>query len=204
MRGYVNLIEQKYGQNTANIFRKLEKMEVKISNFKNHLRFLLRCLNKGLVPVSVRLKNMWRARKGKDIIYKIERKLFNKRIWNISGTIQCYEQERYMYQHDLKELIDEEMWTSFMAEINKVKELRHETGKKRQISKFNNLLQWKKCKKSKPRWQSNQDGPEMTNITPKKLVINLSSTLPTQEQESLLAHGQNFVWPLIDHFMGST
>ena len=76
MRGLINLIEQKYGKSTTTIFWKLEKMEIKISNFKSHIRFLLRCLNKGLVPVSLTLKNLMRTQKGRDIIYKTERKLF--------------------------------------------------------------------------------------------------------------------------------
>ena len=140
-------------------------------------------MNKGLVLVSLRLKNLIRKQKGRDKINKTERKLLNERIRNINGTIQCYEHERYMYQQDLKELIDEEMWTSCMAEINRVKELRHEAVMKRQISKFNKLLQLKNCEdqnqgghSNHQNGHSNQDGPEMTNITPKKWVINLSST----------------------------
>ena len=39
MRGLIRLIEQKYGKDTIALLRKLEKMEVKISNFKNHQRF---------------------------------------------------------------------------------------------------------------------------------------------------------------------
>ena len=103
-------------KNTITIFRKLEEMEVKISNFKNHQRFLLRCLNKGLVPVSLRLKNLIRTQKGRGIIYKVEMKLLNERIRNINSTIECYEHERYMHQNELKHLIDQEMWDSCMAE----------------------------------------------------------------------------------------
>ena len=69
---------------------------------------------------------------------------------------------------------------------------------RRQIIKFNKPLQLKNCKDqggcSNPQnGHSNQDGPEMTKTTPKKWMINLSSTPLTQEQESLLAHGPNFV-----------
>ena len=85
-----------------------------------------------------------------------------------------------------------------MAKINRVKELRHRTVMMRQKRKLNNLLQWKNCKdqdgcSNHQNGHSNQDGPEMTRTTPKKWVINLSSTPLTQEQESLLAHGPNFV-----------
>ena len=102
-------------------------------------------------------------------------KLLNERIRNINGTIQCYEHERYMYQNELKELMDEEMWVLCMAEINRVKEIRHEAVMKRQINKFNKLLQLKNCKdqdqgvhSNHQNGCSNQDGPEMTKNTPKK------------------------------------
>ena len=80
MRGLVKLIEEKYGKNTTAIFRKWKKMEGKISNFKNHQSFLLRCLDKGSVPVSLRLKNLIRTQKGEGIIYKAEKQLLNERI----------------------------------------------------------------------------------------------------------------------------
>ena len=32
----IKLLEQKYGKNTIAIFRKWEKMEAKVSDFKNH------------------------------------------------------------------------------------------------------------------------------------------------------------------------
>ena len=95
-----------------------------------------------------------------------------------------------MYQNELKDLIDQEMWKACMAEIERVK-LRHRRVMERQISKFNRLLLEKNCKDQGG--HSNQHGPEMNKDTTKKWVINLSSIPLTQEQESLLAHGPNLV-----------
>ena len=77
-----------------------------------------------------------------------------------------------MYQNEIKHLIDQEMWDSCMAQINRVKELRQRTVMMRQISKFNNLLQLKNCEdqggcSNHQNGHSNQDGPEMTRTTPK-------------------------------------
>ena len=196
MRGLVKLIEQKYGKNTTAIFRKWEKMEGKISNFKNHQRFFLRCLDEGLVPVSLRLKNLIRIQEG--IIHKAEKQVLDERIRNINNTLECYEHELYMYQNELKDLINQEMWNACVAEIERVKELRHRTVMEGQISKFNKLLLGKNCKdlgghSNHPSGHSNQQGPEMNKNRVKKWVINLSSTPLTQEQESLLTHGPNLV-----------
>ena len=88
MRGLVKLTEQKYGKNTTAIFRKWEKMEGKVSNFKNHRRFSLRCLDKGLVPVSLKLKNLIRTQRGIGIIQKAEKQLLNERIKSINYTLE--------------------------------------------------------------------------------------------------------------------
>ena len=41
------------------------KIEIKMSDYKNHLRFSLRYLDRGVIPVSLRLKNLLRMQKGK-------------------------------------------------------------------------------------------------------------------------------------------
>ena len=109
MRGLVKLIEQKYGTNTTAILRKWEKMEGKIINFKNHGRFSMRCLDKGLALVSLRIRNLIRTEKGEEIIRKAEKQLLNQRIRNINNTLDHFEHERYMYQNELKDLIDQDM-----------------------------------------------------------------------------------------------
>ena len=148
-------------------------MEGKISNFKKHQRFLLRCLDKGLVPVSLRLMNLIRTQKGECIIYKAEKWVLNERIRNINYTLEHYEHERYISQNELKELIDQEMWNACMAEIERRKELRHRRVMERQISKFNGLLLEKNRKDQggqSNHWsgRSNQCGPEMNKNTSKK------------------------------------
>ena len=68
MRNLIHVLEQKYGKNSIGIFRNWEKWEVKVSDFKNHRRFSLRCLSQGVTPVSLRLKNLLRTQKGEGII----------------------------------------------------------------------------------------------------------------------------------------
>ena len=56
MKDLVKILEQEYGKITSAPYRRWEKMEGKVSDFKNHRRFSLRCLDKDLVPVSLKLK----------------------------------------------------------------------------------------------------------------------------------------------------
>ena len=195
MRSLVKVLEQKYGKNTIAIFRKWEKMEGRVSNFKNHHRFSLRCLSKGVTPVSLQLKNLTRTQRGEGIIQKAEKQLLNERIRNINYILEQYQHDKYMYKKELEDLLkdDQELWNACEEEIEKRGELRHKRVMERQMSKFNRLLHGQK--KQEQGGHSNHDdcldqGPCIEGV--KKWVINLSSIPLTKEQESLLAHGPKF------------
>ena len=100
MRGLVKILEQEYGKNAITTYRKWEKFEGKVSDFKNHQRFLLRCLDKGLVPVSLKLKNHIRTQRGKAIIEKAEKQLLNERVKSINYKIECFDHDRNMYMNE--------------------------------------------------------------------------------------------------------
>ena len=200
MRGLIKLLQQRYGKITIKTYRKWEKIEIKLNDYRNHLRFSLRCLDRGLIPVSLRLKNLLRTQRGKEIIYKTERRLLNERIKNINMTLKHYEQEGYMYQHDLKQQIEQNWWEESKAEINKVRELRHNTMMERQIRKFTKLLEEKEKHQERHVYHSGHtnyidhtkaDG-SIKPSNSKKWVINLSSIPLTKDQELLLEHGPNF------------
>ena len=171
-------------------------MEGKVSNFKNHQRFSLRCLDKGLVPVSLKLKNLVRTQRGRIIIQKAEKQLLNERIKSINYKLECYGHDRYMYKNELKETLgqDQEKWKACLEEIDKRREIRHNRLMERQIIKFNKLSKsWEdQIQGGYSKHQidcSKEQGPEKV----KKWVINLSSVPLTKDQEDLLAHGPNFV-----------
>ena len=58
-------------------------------------------------------------------------------------TLKHYKQEAYMYQHDLKQLIEQQWWEECKLEINKVRELRHKQVLERQTKKFTKLIEEK-------------------------------------------------------------
>ena len=210
MRGLLKILEQKYGKKTIETYRRWEKMEAKVSDFKNHRRFSLRCLDQGLVPVSLKLKNLTRTQKGEDIIKKAEKQLLNERIRSINYTLVRHEHDRYMYKEALRESLeqDQEIWNACVEEVEKRRELRHHLVMKRQISKFNNLMDKEKLGRSlrsgrskHPNGRSKTQDPDIRDCPSKnnqdqertkKWVINLSTTPLTKIQEDLLSHGPNF------------
>ena len=170
-------------------------MEGKVSNFKNHQRFSLRCLSQGITPVNLWLKNLTRTQRGEGIIKRAEKQLLNERIRNINYKIERYHHDKCMYKKQVEEILqhDQEMWNACNEEIQKRRELRHQRVMDRQMSKFNRLLYGQK--KQEQGGHSNKDdhkdqGQHIDKA--KKWVINLSSIPLTKEQESLLAHGPNF------------
>ena len=57
------------------------------SDYRNHQRFTLRCLNKDLSPVSVRLKSTVNNKRAKQIIHRAERQLLQDRVKGINGIL---------------------------------------------------------------------------------------------------------------------
>ena len=63
---------------------------MKMADFKNHRRFILRCLSKGITPVRIKLKSTVKTPKGIYIVRKAERMLMNERIRSINNTITMF------------------------------------------------------------------------------------------------------------------
>ena len=114
-------------------------------------------------------------------------------------TLKHYEQEAYMYQHDLKQLIEQQWWEECKLEINKVRDLRHKQVFERQTKKFTKLIEEKLKEKLQERehigcisYHDCTKTVEASKPNTNKWVINLSNTPLTEDQESLLKHGPNF------------
>ena len=189
MRNIIHVLEEKYGKDSIGIFRKWEKMEGKVSDFKNHRRFSLRCLSQQVTPVSLKLKNLTRTKKGEGIIKRAERQLLNDRIRNINYKIEKFQHDKHMYERQLREILKEDqvIWDACKEEVLKRTEMRHQKVQKRQISKIEKLINVQK--KQEQGGCSNKEVDDCTKQGPdinKKWVINLSSIPLTKEQESLL------------------
>ena len=65
------------------LLRDLEKLQTRESDYRNHRIFTLRCISKGITPVSMKLKITVRTEKARRIIRKAERDLSQARIKSI-------------------------------------------------------------------------------------------------------------------------
>ena len=197
MRNLHNHLNEEFGVESVFLLRQWEKIKKKMANFRNHRRFSLRCLKRGVIPVSIRLKTNMRTIRGLEIIRKTERNLLNECIKSINNSLELYMYERCSIVQQLEERLGQ---NNLMKEcqdfINRVIECKHQRVMTRQKRKFELLCQWKTGGRSNK--ENHVDGAQTsdtntnTNSSHSKWVINLSDTPLTKDQTRLLAHGPNF------------
>ena len=124
-RGIYQHIRQEYGQENVKIFRKLERTEKKMANFKNHRRFLLRCLGYNIIPVSLKLRSNMKTPKAKEIIRKTEKLLLNERIRMINNTIEMLNHVKDTCKEELSKALKQEDMEECKEIMNNIKEERH-------------------------------------------------------------------------------
>ena len=190
-------MKQEYGQESIFLLQQWEKLEKKMANYRNHLRFTIKCLKNEVIPVSVRLKTNVKTLRGIQIIRKAEKQLLNEQIRSINNILELLMLKKDTCSSKLKELLKDDQNT--LEECNtlkeRVKEYRHNRVMKRQKAKFEALIQQKQGGHSNQgQVGSSQMNRDMGNTSTedkdtKKWVRNLSSTSLTDDQERLLAQG---------------
>ena len=140
MRSIHAQIIQEYGKNTVKTFRRWEKLAIKMAEFKNHKRFTLRCLSKGLIPTSIKLKTKVHTPKGNEILRKAERMLMNERVRSINNTINMLNHQADTCIDLLESTLSQDVMEKCLEFINRTRERRHQKTMMRQIKKFEKLV----------------------------------------------------------------
>ena len=160
-----------------------------------------------------------KSTKGKRILERAERQLANEWVRSINNTIATCTCLRDTCMNDLKEQISSFYFQECSKFIERVKETRHQTVLRKQLSKFYQL--WQRYRGIRPQEHAengcsnarfdkqrettspdvSQENPAISNQTTdtttkeyiRRWVKNLSSTPLTEAQFSLLAHRPNFM-----------
>ena len=186
-----------------------------MADFSNHRRFSLRCLSKGLIPVSVRLKSNIKTPKGRQIIKKAEIALLNERVRSINNSLTMFTIQRDTCINQLKDNLDKETMEKCERCIKEKREIRHLKTFEWQVSKFDRLFHRQTGGRINNQHvlspdtvyvqeqldittSNNETSIERHNVDRPALdnhniwVRNLSRTPLTDAEERLLAHGPNF------------
>ena len=146
MRSIHVKLSEEYGRENVKIFRRWEKYKRKMADFTNHRRFTLRCLSKGMVPVSICLTKNIRTPRGLQIIKRAERALMNERIRSINNTLNMVSNLRDTCENQLREVLSNE-WMGKCREFIEVgRENQHLKTLERQKIKFERLLDKEKVR----------------------------------------------------------
>ena len=163
MRNINAKLISEYGQESVRFLRQWEKLEMKMAYFQNHRRFTLRCLSKGITPVSIKLKTTVKTPKGIYIVRKAERMLMNERIRLINNTITMFRWQIDTCINSLGNCIGMEAMKECCRFISLRRERRHNNTLERLIKKFNQLWQRDTCGHSS--YQHGREGYQEEDIT---------------------------------------
>ena len=126
MRNLHAIIKQEYGWESIFLVQQWEKLEKKMSDFRNHRRFTIKCLKNDIVPVSVRLKTNIKTAKGLEIIKRAEKQLLNECVRSINNQLEMFMLKRDISINKLKIIIRDQNLIQECEELmKKVVESRH-------------------------------------------------------------------------------
>ena len=140
MRNLHLIILQEFGIEARHLLREWERLQLRSSDYKNHIIFSLRCIHKELIPVSIKLKSTLDTPKARQIIRKAEKDLLQARIKAINNILDQVDRETQDCRAKLASIISQERLEQCQHFIDKVSELRFNKVKQRQINKLNHLV----------------------------------------------------------------
>ena len=141
-------LRTKYGEDSVRTFRKWEIIIKKMVDYRNHRRFMLKCIKASITSVSCKLKNplSYKSNRSYQIIHKAEKQLLYEHIRNINNILAMLDKQREDQYKKFKDTIsnqnnqehDQDLDRSRLF-INRIKEHRHDKIKKKHNEKFEKL-----------------------------------------------------------------
>ena len=184
-------IRTNYGQSTVKILRNCDKIERKISSFRNHRVFTLRCRDQSLTPPSLRLKCNINTDNARKIIRNAEKQLVRERIRVIGNKLDFLQRKRSKINDDLNSRgLPDDVNKSITEHLAQSREKTFQDVRSRQIRKYDRLVE-KQSKKASNRL-NRCDTIDLTGSQLKKWVVNLSKFKVNNSQTKVLSRGLNF------------
>ena len=122
------------------MYRDWERPQLRASDYRNHRIFMLRCLHRELIPVSIKLKSTLKTEKAKKIIRKAEKDLLQAKIKVINSILDNVAKQTELCRSQLASIISAQRLRECQGFVNKVGEIRFTKVKQRQLNKFNILI----------------------------------------------------------------
>ena len=127
---------KEYSEESVKLWQKWDRSEKKMADFKNHRR----CLDRNIIPVSLRFKSKIRTPRAINIIKKTDRALLNERIRTINSTTEMLKCQCHTCRSELNKVLDRETMAECDKIMVKVKEDRHHKTLERLKAKLDQLV----------------------------------------------------------------
>ncbi|XP_065326070.1 uncharacterized protein LOC135932513 [Pelmatolapia mariae] len=178
-----------FGRNTLQLVREYERESRKLADYRNHLRFNLRCRQSRVVPKSLRLGSTVRGHRADLILRRAQNQLLSERIRQVHFTIDALQSKISQTLQELETLLPSPIVEEVYKFVEKAQRAQHFKGKERQLRKFHTLL----SKTLTPQSESTQLIEEHTpEDSQEKWVKNFSDRNLTEPEKNVLAKGLNF------------
>ncbi|XP_049914604.1 uncharacterized protein LOC126398968 [Epinephelus moara] len=197
-------VAEQFGVDTLKLVREYERMARKIADYRNHLRFNLRCRQNRLIPTSLRLCSTMKGYKVDKIMEKAQNQLLNERVRQTHFTIEGLKEKADHLLQKLTSLLPEVVLGKIIDLTKKAQLSQHTKSKERQKRKSHNLqirsntnkteiLTWRQKTHTNPTQDEMQD----------RWIKNLSDREFTHPERGVLTKGLNFAMtsqqlPIVD------
>ena len=159
-------IKEKYGLEALQQLNLWERNTIRVSNYKNHRIFTLKCIGQNLIPFSTRIKPIRSkhniSASARKIIERAERQLMQDRVRGINNTRQVSENNGNHNKTRLASMVTQVDLDRCISFIEKVRQEMFNKVKARQVRKFDIL-----SNKNKPNQDSNNGSFNNNMINPR-------------------------------------
>ena len=129
-------IRSNFGQDALKLVQNLEKTVRKVANYRNHLRFTIRCYHNNLTPKSLHLSSPIKGYKASRILHRAEKYLINERIRQINSTLRFLNEKVIDIKEELFTTLPSEAYDRIIDFTSHAQLSQREIGKKCQLEKF--------------------------------------------------------------------
>ncbi|XP_072014899.1 uncharacterized protein [Amphiura filiformis] len=181
-----------FGKDCLSLTRDLEKTSRKLADYRNHLRFNLKCLHTDITPRSLWIKPLVRGYRAERIIHKAQKGLINERIRQTNFTINVLKGQIEDISKKLNRLLPSDIYEQVQEFTTRGQLDQHRKVKERQQNKYSRLNSRKDSRADRDKNWRNNDGLDQDGTVKDRWVKNLSSRVLSTAEKDVLSRGLNF------------
>ena len=185
-------LNHEYDRKIVDAFRVWEKMERKISTFRNHLYFTLHCKHHGVFPPSLTLKSSMTGPNADRILRRAQLSLMNERISEIKKQLQHFRNIKSTQDEFLFMRLPADLYAEVGQWMARTRDKWFYDIRKRHQNKFARLQRKKSLTDRAENAPIVEVSAEQKDALQSKWVVNVSDRVLTPDETSLLKRGLNF------------